>query len=311
MRPTAWMVIVHQEPRALLGLLDRLQAPWAHSFVHVDAKAERHAFEVLLRGRSDCTILSPRDSTKVYWGAWSLTDATLRLLRAAYSSERNFERFSVLSGIDMPIKSLAQIAERLDTDTEIIRVDRVLDPVGDGMFDRRANRVFLGGFRFTNPRSETPVVPRLARKVEAKLPNRPYPDLPIYYGAPFWCITRTAVKEIFRFVQARRDVIRWFKRTSCSDEMLLQTILKQSPVAERIAYDLTRGDEDPGPTVHGSHFIDWSRPNPHSPRTLLLEDLPLLKKSQALFARKFEAEGRSRTLVEAIDKELLDYRPRA
>lgn len=236
-----------------------------------------------------------------------MVEATFQVLRVAHQDTRRFERFALLSGVDFPIKSLDTIAERLSGADEIIRVDRMLNPLGSSDFDRRANRVFLGDGPLLNKRSRIPLLPRVTRKVESWLPNLCYPRLPIFYGPQWWCLTRNAVNEVFAFADRQSDVMSWFKRTRCPDEMVFQTILKNSVCADYITYDLTRGDEDHEPTLHGSHFVDWGRPKPDRPGTLTLEDLPRLLESGALFARKFDGR-RSMDLIAAL-QELPQFPP--
>lgn len=295
------MILAHHQPNALVRLLDSLKAPWAHAFVHIDLKADREPFEQALRSRNDCTLLEKNLSVSIFWAGYSMVEATLRLLHRAYQHPQHFERFSLLSGVDLPIKPLDVIADRLSGSDEIIRVDRILDPLGKTDFDRRANRVYLGDGPLLNPRSKIPLLPRLVRRLEAVLPNGPYPHLPIFYGPQWWSLTREAIDAVFSFVDHQPEVMRWFKRTRCPDEMVFQTILKCSVRAENISYDLTRGDQDHEPTLNGSHFADWSKPKPDRPAALTLEHLPLLLESEALFGRKFDSE-RSLSLIAALQE---------
>jgi hypothetical protein len=301
-KATAYMILAHHEPDALVRLLDSVSAPYAHAFVHIDRKADREPFEHTLRRRRDCSLIASHLSVPIYWGGYSMVEATFRLLRVAYEDAQRYERFALLSGVDLPIKRLDVIADRLDGTDEIVRVDRVLSPFGTTDFDRRANRIYLGEWTWLNERSnKMPFLPRVARIVEERLPNRPYPHLPIFYGPQWWCITRKAVHAVFDFVDNYPEVIAWFKRTRCPDEMVFQTILKNSTNADNISYDLTRGDEDHEPTLHGSHFVDWSRPSPDRPATLTIQHLPMLLKSSALFARKFDNKRSSEVIVALQD----------
>lgn len=302
-KKTAYMILAHHQPDALVRLLDSLKAPWAHAFVHIDLKADRKPFEQVLLSRNDCTLIEKDLSVAIFWAGYSMVEATLRLLRRAYQHPQDFERFSLLSGVDLPIKPLNVIADRLSGNAEIIRVDRMLAPLGKTDFDRRANRVYLGDGPLLNPRSKIPLLPTLVRRLESWLPNGSYPHLPIFYGPQWWCLTREAVNIIFAFVGRQPDVMLWFRRTRCPDEMVFQTILKNSELAKNISYDLTRGDADREPVLHGSHFVDWSRPKPDRPATLTLEHLPLLLKSEALFGRKFDS-SRSFDLIEALHDKL-------
>jgi hypothetical protein len=299
---TAYMILTHHQPNALLRLLESLKAPWAHAFIHIDLKANREPFEQVLHSRNDCTLIEKKLSVPIFWGGYSMVEATLRLLHCAYQHPQHFERFSLLSGVDLPIKPLNLIADRLSGNDEIIRVDRMLDPLGKTDFDRRANRVYLGDGPLLNKRSKFWLLQGMARMLEAWLPNEPYPCLPIFYGPQWWCLTREAVDEVFAFVDRHPDVMRWFKCTRCPDEMVFQTILKSSMLSGNISYDLTRGDEDCEPMLNGTHFVDWSKPKPDRPAILTLEHFPLLLESEALFGRKFDSEQSSSLIVALQEK---------
>jgi hypothetical protein len=302
-KKTAYLILAHHQPNALVRLLNSLKAPWSHAFVHIDLKADRELFDQALNFRNDCTLIEKKLSISIYWAGYSMVEATLRLLHRAHRDPQHFERFSLLSGVDLPLKPLDVIADRLSGSDEIIRVDRRLDPAGKADFDLRASRIYLGDGPLLNPRSKIPLLPRMTRKLEAWLPNAPYPRLAIFYGPQWWCLSREAVEIIFAFADRRPDVMDWFKRTRCPDEMVFQTILKNSVLAENISYDLTRGDEDREPTLHGMHFVDWSKPKPDRPATLTLEHLPLLLETEALFGRKFDTE-RSLGLISALQERL-------
>ena len=93
----------------------------------------------------------------------------------------------------------------------------------------------------------------------------------------------------------------WFRYCRSPDEMVFQTILKRSALSERIAWDATRTGVSGASAAHeGTHYVDWEHPNPNAPRTLDLSDLESLRRSDALFARKFSA-GSSRELMDALD----------
>jgi hypothetical protein len=102
-------------------------------------------------------------------------------------------------------------------------------------------------------------------------------------GSQWWCLTRKCVAHIDRYLRENPAVIRYFRRAFIPDECLFQTVVMNSPFAERV----TGVD----PTL-----LDWTRPNPNVPRTFTFEDLPYLRQSDLLYARKFDAERDARVL---------------
>ena len=71
---------------------------------------------------------------------------------------------------------------------------------------------------------------------------------------------------------------------------MMQTMMANSPFGDRLAPDL--------------HYIDWERPNPKSPRTLVEEDFDRVVSSSKLMARKLDPLA-SRALLRRIDEEIL------
>jgi hypothetical protein len=74
-----------------------------------------------------------------------------------------------------------------------------------------------------------------------------------------------------------------------------------SPFAGKISHDCDRGTASGDD--YGAHYIDWFAPGTIVPKVLVESDLPKLRGSQALFARKFD-EVRSQRLLKLLEEEL-------
>lgn len=225
-----------------------------------------------------------------------MVDAVLNLIETAIEAEPGLERFVLLSGMDYPLRPINQILAALEPGREYIRIDRALDPKGKGEFDRRANRVFLGAIPWFNPRNGSWRLSRIAEAVERFLPRLSAYGQTIYYGPQWWALTREAVE----LVLASRRELGWFRRARVPDEMVFQTVLKHSHLADAIVQDATRGPADWHPYLAGVTYVDFEHPNPQAPRTLGLEDLTSIEASGAHFARKIDPE-RSAELVRKLD----------
>lgn len=260
----------------------------AHStvsvFVHIDAKADRARFSGVLDPDFHASFLPDAQRVAINWCGFSMVRATLALLTAAYAA--GADRFVLLSGADYPARPLPDILSQLSVDRELIVVDQRCDPAGEGWFDRCAYRRFFGDTALLNPRSGYAPLIWLSERIGGRLPRRRY-DLPIYYGSSWWSLTRTAVSEVLNFAQARPALVEWFKVARSPDEMVFQTILKQSSRATSIAGDLTCAAVLPSARVL-THFIDFEGSTSGSPATLGHRDLDRIVASRALFARKVD-----------------------
>ena len=298
---TVFMIVAHNNPALFGRLVARLKAPWTHVVALIDAKADQRVFEDAAKG-ADVTFLPDDQRVDVQWGGIGLTMAALRMMREALASH-SAERVCMLSGVDYPIKPIEEIGRALSGDTEFVRVDRRLDPAGSSIHDAFVNRPYFNDLRYLNPRS-SPVRPlqRAAMRALSLVPRKPLPGLPLYHGCGWWCLTRDAASWILDYFAQHPQVLSWLRHANCPDEIFIQTLLKASPYASSIAQDMTLPRPDqPGATLHGCHFIDWSDTRSSSPKLLDLDDLPALRASTALFARKIDPH-RSEGLLDALDR---------
>jgi hypothetical protein len=301
---TVFMIVAHNNPALLARLVERLEAPWSHIVVLIDAKAGDEAFVKALAGRR--VVFMPSDQrVDVQWGGIGLTTAALRMMRETLA-RFSADRLCMLSGVDYPIKPIAAIGEALRGDVEFVRVDRALDPSRPGIHNDFVRYMYFNDVRLLNPRSSP--LPPLQRAVTLALrvgPRSNRSGLSLFHGCGWWCITRAAADWTLDFFDRRPEVFAWLRHVNCPDEIFMQTLLKASPFAGRIAQDMTAPGGAPVETnVHGLHYIDWSQPKSSSPKTLELGDLPALAATSALFARKIDPL-RSAALLDALDSQIL------
>ena len=299
----AFMIVAHNNPGLLARLVARLQAPWSRVVVLIDAKADQRAFAAALAGQA---VLLPAPSrVDVQWGGIGLTTAALRMMRVAIDGFPA-ERLCMLSGVDYPIKPIAAIGAALAGDTEFLRVDRALDASGSGLHDDFIRYAYFNDVRALNPRSTPfPLVQRAATRALHLVRRPQIPGLALFHGCGWWCVTREAADWVLDYFTRRPAVFDWLRNVNCPDEIFMQTLLKASPFAGRIAQDMTR----PRPVeteahLHGCHYIDWSQAGQSSPKVLDLGDLPAIARSSALFARKIDPV-RSAGLLDALDRAAL------
>lgn len=115
-------------------------------------------------------------------------------------------------------------------------------------------------------------------------------------GSAYWGLPRDAILYIWRSIEREPRFVRFFRRVYDPDEVFFQTILMNSPLRERVT-------SLAGPHCLGLHYIDWSGAD-EQPKTLALSDIPALRSTRALFARKFDA-GASEGILGALDKQVL------
>ncbi len=213
----------------------------------------------------------------------------MELIDAADRSGIDFDRATLLSGADYPIKSASEIAAFLAArpNAEFIEAFPMAAPnrwSEQGGVYRAPGRVENFHVRI---RSRAYAIPRWRR-------NLPY-DHVAHGGGQWWTLTRAAIGYIADTGHSRPKLLRFYANTMLPDEGFIQTILANSPFKASIANDDLR-------------LTIWDRPEPPYPALLGPADFDIVAGSSALFARKLNLT-RFPALYDRIDSELL-YPPR-
>jgi len=114
---------------------------------------------------------------------------------------------------------------------------------------------------------------RSALKPARRFPSYARP----FGGSQWWNLSRVATDRILEFIDEHPDYRRYHTYTLAPDEMFFQSILLGTGFAaeQEIVNDTLR-------------FMRWPEEESH-PRVLTISDLPAMRKSEALFGRKFDA----------------------
>jgi hypothetical protein len=269
-----YLIRAHTAPEQLARLVGRLNEGDVRFYVHVNKLTDDETFAAMqagLAGREN-VVWVPR--VKCYWGGFSLLRATLVGIESILASGDLPDHAVLLSGQDYPLRP----------PTEIERY-----------FAARNGRNLLNHFRLPAPewageggglnRLRYPHFERArykTRLLRLPVPRRLPEGLEPYGGMAFWALTGETLAWLMRFLGERPEVLRFFRRTKMPDELFFQTVLLSS-LAETVDNELL-------------HYLDWSSGSAH-PATLTVADLPKLRASGRLFARKFDA---------SVDSEILD-----
>ncbi len=206
----------------LRRLVDRL-APLGPVYVHLDAKTDLGGWEL---GTMPCQFIEPR--VDVYWGDWSMVEATTLLLETALTNELN-QRFTLISGSHYPIISNDEIVQRSTGDANFI-ASRAAPNMPDGS---RPETDYLRRFYRT----------KRANGLWSKLKNgamnrlvyyrRPLnwrvvaPDTGMRAGEQFWSINRSFAQYCVDQIRSSEKLIEYFQKIVCSDEKVFATLYGQ------------------------------------------------------------------------------------
>ncbi|GAB3342698.1 hypothetical protein GCM10027299_57750 [Larkinella ripae] len=262
----AHLILAHSQPDQLDRLIRALQHPGADFYVHIDQKADLAQFQKLEKYQN---VYLVKKREKVAWGAYSIVKATLNGFEEILASGIPYDYVNLMSGQDYPLKSPEFIHSFLQQQPGTQFMEFL--PV-DTEWQEAISRVRNYHFNdYSFPGKHT-----LARLLNAVLPQRKAPENLTFVGRSQWfTITLDAVKYISQYVKSHPNVCQFFRLTWGPDELFFQTILYNSTFKQSLRNDNLR-------------YIDWSEKKA-SPKTLTLDDEPVLQASGKLFARKFNA----------------------
>jgi len=304
----AYLILAHHQPEHLARIIQSLSTEQAYFFIHIDRKSQVDGFTSGLTSHD--RVIFIRDRLNVYWGGFSVVEATLRLMKAALSFNDSFNRandsfkyFILLSGSDYPIKSNQFIYETLAaSDLNFISINFRLDRDITHRF--KVERFYLHDIPYFNPKAVRDpfarIMQRFLYRVIHKLPDRRYPaGLIPYGGSQWWALTRSCVEYIVNFLAKNPEFLAFHHFSFAPDETMFHTIIKNSIYADTISHDVEQGTTEE--YEHGVHYIDWKTHDYDTPKLLNESDIAALSRTSALFARKFDVL-QSQVLLQQLDQ---------
>ncbi|MEG1010068.1 MAG: beta-1,6-N-acetylglucosaminyltransferase, partial [Clostridia bacterium] len=190
-----------------------------------------------------------------------------------------YDYISIISGDDLPLKTDVKIKEFLEENSgkEFIGIQKNNDKLEDRVkylynnFYFKKNRYFF---------EKIYVYMQSKSKLYKKNPY--YKDLPkLYKGSNWFTITSKLRDYILDYIEKNPNYVKAFEKSLCCDEVFFQTIVYNSPYLENIYNEKENNDN-----LNSLRYIDWES-GPEYPKVLVEEDFNKIKKSNCLFARKF------------------------
>jgi hypothetical protein len=273
----AYIVSAYKNLDQLARLAERLNTESSSVYIHVDKKADDAEYGRLVRTLAGRPAVHLLERHVCHWGGFGHVRATLKGIDALLASGSDFHHVVLLTGQDYPIKPLAEIerffAEHRDSSFMAYNAlpSESWSPRGG------LDRIEYRHWRWRGPHVRLPW--------KRRFPAGAAP----YGGGAYWNLSRACVEHVARFVESRPEVVDFFRHVDIPDEVFFQTVLMNSELAGSVVNDNLR-------------YIDWTRGA--TPALLEARDLPALRASPKLFARKFDVfhDGK---ILDLVDTELL------
>ena len=271
MQKHAYLILAHNEFVLLEKLIKFLDDERNDIYIHIDKKINDFDFDKFsnLVKHSNIEFVS---RVRVKWGDISMVKAEYSLLNAAALSGKDYSYFHLLSGVDIPLKSLNEIVEFFDKNNGVEFVSISSKSLTATEYDRVRAYHFAAGRRNIFNRAVTKAESILSHILKIDRAK----NIDIRRGSQWFSITGDFAEYL---MNQKEFVMKQFNHTLIPDEFFVQTVLVNSPFKDRV-YNLKSNSRFCCPV----RYVDWTRGNPY---TFTIDDYDELINCGCLFARKF------------------------
>lgn len=112
----AYILLAHNNPSQLKRLVDSLKNT-GDFYIHIDKKSDIRPFKQVFEGMDSVHLLKRR--VNVTWAGWSMVKGYMLLLKEAFASEKNYDRFVMLTGQDYPLMSDEKIIKTFEDNRDV------------------------------------------------------------------------------------------------------------------------------------------------------------------------------------------------
>lgn len=279
----AYIISAYKYPRQLIRLVNSLNTPSASFFIHIDKKTDDPTYHKMVNGLSGYPNIYFLKRHMCYWGDFGHVQATIEGINEIIRRKILFDYVVLLTGQDYPIKTNEQIKTFFEKSGSKSYMEYFPLPCenweGGGI-----DRIEQWHMRFFNHQYAFP-------KNRHSWIRRKFPKgLRPYGGSSYWCLSNACITYIHRFIKTHPGFMLFFRYVDVPDELIFQTILINSSLADTIVNDDLR-------------YIDWKDWNAANPGILDRSDFERLEKSTKLFARKFDMTV-DPMVLDLIDQEI-------
>lgn len=278
----------------------------ADFFIHIDAKCNQKEFETCIKPPYRNRVTFTPHRYEIQWGGFNQVRYQQELLRVCLGSGSKFYRIFILTGQDYPLLSNEEINKELAAHPQkeyIIGLDisNIASPS-----KIRKKLVLYHFFRDMEGVSyqTKKIFSGASRLLMTLLPVRKKPYIVIqgkrwdvFQSSSYMCVTYELASCVYKEMLRNRKLMSYFKYSFVPEEMVIPTIVFNSPFRTRCEY-YTKGTYDGLKYLSGITYFNYGK----EIQTFTLNDYEELKRSGKMFARKF-ATGVSDSLMDKLDKE--------
>lgn len=259
----AYLIIAHNEFEVLKELIKAIDYIDNDIYVHFDKKIA----EIPKLTAKFSSIIIIKDRIDARWGCVSLIETEYQLFETAYATEIKYSYYHLISGVHFPLRSQTDMHAFFNS----LKGKSVLAPLPWNIDEIRKKigryHFFVSGAYSNNKyiRIINNTLWRICLKLQGNIHIR---KIDIFAGkySEWVSISQNDMPIILR---NKKDVLKSFKYTLCSDELFIPYIYKKEHISfleQNLLYQVFEKA---------------------SPKILSCSDYPKIIESKALFARKF------------------------
>lgn len=223
----AYLMLAHKNPNQIKRFLMNIKN--GDIYIHIDKKKDIYEFDVV----KNKNVFFIENRVAINWGGYTMMEATFNLLNVAIKKE--YDYYILVSGDDYFIKSEDDFIKFLYENKGKSFIEYNKFETDWKNLKYRYNNYNL----FENKNS-------LLKKIIQKIVNslitkrNMYNNWIAYKGSQWWCLDLYATKYLLNYVNKNNSIKRYFRHTIVPDEMMIQTILLNSPYSKKIVNDNLR-----------------------------------------------------------------------
>lgn len=262
------LIASHENPEQLGRLIKTLQHPDINIYVHIDRKSSIDLNSI--PGQFRCI----RNRTEIIWSSFRQVDLVWNSLVEIFREEGDFDYLAFISGQDYPLYSTARLLTEIEKMNGQEMIGTVpLNNTGWKKAMVRFERYYFGCY--SKPvRSAGRLLTFTCDSLRFK---RHFPaGLAPYAGSAWWTLSSGCLQFVLHYLETHKKFVSFMKKTLYPDEMIIQTIIMNSPYKDHV-------------TNNNFRYIEWPeiKGNAH-PKILTMADFEKIRNSGMHFARKFD-----------------------
>lgn len=280
----AYLILAHNNFKQLSKLVSLLDDRDNDIFIHIDKKSNILLENLSMSFNLKFSKVHIYNKYKIYWGHYSMVEAEIFLFEE--SSKIGYDYYHLISGLDLPIKSMNYIKEFFEKNSgkEFVLCDESFSK--QTQVKRRAKYYYhLQKYR-KNRNSIIAFMANLFNKIDIfiqmilRINRLKSENIQLMAGSQWVSITNDFVIYL---LEKKSLIKKLFIYSNCSDELFVQTILYNSNFKNKLYTNEENGYDN-------MRKILWENNNSGSPYVWKNEDFNNLANSRALFARKFDSQ---------------------